>query len=145
MGVEEKQIRYVNYGNYGMDLYSNGIIVSKKLVKEKPEVVQGLVRAINKGIVDTLKDPDASVASVAKREPLIKTPVERERLDATLREEMNHPEIAQIGLGDVDIARLKRSIDILVDANELPRTPAVEEIFTPALLPPLADRPKQLF
>jgi NitT/TauT family transport system substrate-binding protein len=145
MGVEEKQIRYVNYGNYGMDLYSNGIIVSKKLVKEKPEVVQALLRAINKGIVDTLKDPDASVASVAKREPLIKTPVERERLDATLREEMNHPEIAQIGLGDVDIARLKRSIDILVDANELPRTPAVEEIFTPALLPPLADRPKQLF
>jgi NitT/TauT family transport system substrate-binding protein len=145
MGVEEKQIRYINYGNYGMDLYSNGIIVSKKLVKEKPEVVQALLRAINKGIVDTLKDPDASVASVAKREPLIKTLVERERLDATLREEMNHPEIARIGLGDVDIARLKRSIDILVDANELPRTPAVEEIFTPALLPPLADRPKQLF
>ncbi len=38
---------------------------------------------------------------------------------------MNHPEIAKIGLGNVDEARLKKSIDILVDANELPRTPAV--------------------
>ena len=145
IGVDEKQIRYINYGNYGMDLYSNAIIVSKKLVKDKPEAVRGLLRAINKGIVDTLKDPDAAVASVAKREPLIKTPVERERLDATFREEMNHPEIARIGLGDVDPARLKRSIDILVDAYALPRSPALEEIFTPALLPPLADRPKQLF
>ena len=32
---------------------------------------------------------------------------------------MNHPEIAKIGLGNVDIARLKKSIDILVDANAL--------------------------
>ena len=49
---------------------------------------------------------------------------------------MNHPEIAKIGLGNVDMARLKKSIDILVEANGLPRTPAVDEIFTPAFLPP---------
>jgi NitT/TauT family transport system substrate-binding protein len=142
MGVEENQLRYINYGDYGMDLYSNGIIVSKKLTQEKPEAVRGLVRAINKGIIDTLKDPDAAVA---KREALIKFPVERERLDATLRDEMNHPEIAKIGLGNVDPERLKKSIAILVEANELPRTPAVDEIFTPAFLPPLADLPKKLF
>jgi NitT/TauT family transport system substrate-binding protein len=145
IGVEDKQIRYLNYGDYGMDLYSNGIIVSKKLVNEKPEAVKGLVRAINKGVADMLKEPDAAVASVARREPLIKIPVERERLDATVRDEMNHPEVATIGLGNVDTARLKRSIDILVDADNLPRTPAVEEIFTPAMLPPLADLPKKLF
>jgi NitT/TauT family transport system substrate-binding protein len=145
MGVEDKQLRYINYGDYGMDLYSNAIIVSKKLVKEKPEAVRGLVRAINKGIVDSLKDIDASVAAVAKREPLIKVPVERERFEATLKDEMNHPEIARIGLGNVDPARLKRSIDILVDANALPRTPAVEEIFTGAFLPPIDDLPKKLF
>jgi NitT/TauT family transport system substrate-binding protein len=145
MGVEEKQLRYINFGDYGMDLYSNGIIVSKKLTTEKPEAVRGLVRAINKGVVETIKDPDAAVASVAKREALIKIPVERERLDATLREEMNHPEIAKIGLGNVDMARLKKSIGILVDANALPRTPTVEEIYTPAFMPPLEDLPKKMF
>jgi NitT/TauT family transport system substrate-binding protein len=145
MGVQEKQLRFINYGDYGMDLYSNSIIVSKKLLKEKPEAVRGLVRAINKGVLDTLKDPDAAVAAVAKREALIKVPVERERLAATLKDEMNHPEIAKIGLGNVDMARLKKSIAILVEANNLPRTPSVEEIFTPAFLPPPADLPKKLF
>ena len=145
MGVEDKQLRFINFGDYGMDLYSNSIIVSKKLLKEKPEAVRGLVRAINKGVLDTLKDPDAAVAAVAKREPLIKVPVERERLDATLKDEMNHPEIAKIGLGNIDPARLKKSIDILVEANALPRTPTVEEIFTPAFLPPQNDLPKKLF
>ncbi len=145
MGVQENELRFINYGNYGMDLYSNAIIVSKKLAKEKPEVVRGLVRAINKGVLDTLKDPDAAVAAVAKREALIKIPIERQRLDATLKDEMNHPEIAKIGLGNVDPARLKKSIDILVEANSLPRTPTVAEVFTPAFLPPVADLPKKLF
>ena len=72
-------------------------------------------------------------------------PVERERFEATLKDEMNHPEIAKIGLGNVDMARLKTSIDILVDANGLPRTPSVDEIFTPAFLPPADALPKKLF
>jgi NitT/TauT family transport system substrate-binding protein len=112
MGVDpDKQIRFINYGDYGMDLYSNAIIVSKKLAKDNPAAVKGLLAAINHGLEDTLKDPDAAVAAVAKREPLIKVAVERERLDATLKDEMNHPEIAKIGVGNVDMARLQsRSI-----------------------------------
>ena len=42
-----------------------------------------------------------------KREPLIKFDVELERMEATLKDEMNHPEIAKIGLGNVDTARLE--------------------------------------
>jgi NitT/TauT family transport system substrate-binding protein len=141
----DKEIRWINYGDYGMDLYSNALIFSKKFVKENPNAVKGFLRAINKGLQDSLKDIDASVAAVAKREPLIKVPVERERFVQTLKDEMNHPEIAKIGLGNVDPERLKRSIDILVDANALPRSPSVDEIFTGAFLPPADDLPKKLF
>jgi NitT/TauT family transport system substrate-binding protein len=140
----DKELRWINYGDYGMDLYSNAIIFSKKFVKENPKAVAGFVRALNKGIVESLKDPKTSVAAVQKREPLIKMDVELERFDATVKEEMNHPEIATIGLGDVDDARLKKSIDILVDANKLPRTPTVNEIFTREFLPPKSERPTKL-
>jgi NitT/TauT family transport system substrate-binding protein len=145
MGVDpDKQLRWINYGDYGMDLYSNAIIVSKKLIKENPRAVQGFLRAMNRGLVDSLKDPKASVEAVLKREPLIQMGVELERFDATIKEEMNHPEIAQIGLGDVDDARMKKGIDILVDANQLPRTPALSEIFVRDFLPPKSERPAKL-
>ena len=145
MGVQDSQLRFINYGDYGMDLYSNAIIVSKKLVKDNPKAVAGLLRALNRGMIDALKDRDAAVAAVAKREPLIKVPVEYDRFVQTLKDEMNHPEIATIGLGNLNPERLKKSIDILVEANNLPRTPAVSEIFTPAFLPPIADLPRKLF
>jgi len=140
----DKQIRFINYGDYGMDLYSNALIFSKKFVKENPKAVAGFVRAINRAIVDTLKDPKTWVEAVIKREPLMKMDIELERMDATIKEEMNHPEIARIGLGDIDDARMKKAIDILVDANKLPRTPAISEIFTREHLPPKADRPTKL-
>jgi len=144
MNVPEKDIRYIKYGDFGMDLYSNAIIVSKKLATEHPEVVKGLIEAINHGVKDALKDPAAAIDAVAKREPLIKKDVERERFDATLQDEMNSPEIAKIGLGNIDKARLKKSIDILVDAQSLPRTPTVDEIYTDKFMPPLSELPKKL-
>ena len=143
--IEESQIRYIKYSDYGMDLYSNVIIVPKKLAKEKPEVVKGFLRALNKGMQDSIKEPEASVASVAKREPLINLKLERERFDATFADEMNHPEIKKIGLGSVDEERLKRSIDIMVDALALPRSPAVSEVWNGSVLPPAAELPHKLF
>jgi len=136
----DKEIRFINYGDYGMDLYSNALIVSKALAAEKPEQVRGVVAAINQGVKDTLADPDAAIEAVYRGESLIDKPVEKARLFATLQDEMGHPEIARLGLGMPDPARLKSSIDLVVNANRLSRTPSPEEIFTDAFLPPMADR-----
>jgi NitT/TauT family transport system substrate-binding protein len=143
--IDDDKIRYIKYSDYGMDLYSNAIIVPKKMVKEKPELVKGFLRALNKGMLDSIKEPEASVAAVAKREPLINLKLERERFDATFADEMNHPEIKKIGLGSIDEERLKRSIDIMVDALALPRSPAVSEVWNGSFLPPAAELPHKLF
>lgn len=141
VGIDpDKDFRFINYGDYGMDLYSNAIIASRKLVNENPAALRGLLRAIDRGIRDTLANPDAAIEAVAKREPLINKAVEKERLIATLRDEMSHSELSRIGIGDVDDARFAKSIGVVVEADALPRTPAPGEIFSRAFLPPLAER-----
>jgi NitT/TauT family transport system substrate-binding protein len=137
----DKQIRFIKFEDYGMDLYSNGIIVSRKFVKEHPEAVKGFLRALNHGIKDAIADPQAAIDAVVKREPLIKPAIERARLDATIADEMSHPEIAKIGIGDISDERMTKAIETLVTAKELPRTPAVNEIFDRSFLPPLSERP----
>jgi NitT/TauT family transport system substrate-binding protein len=132
--------RWILYGDYGMDLYSNAIVVSRQLARDNPAAVAGLLRAINRGLADMLREPDAAVAAVARREPLINVQVERARLDATVRDEMNHPEIGRIGLGDVVDERFTRGIEILAQAQNLPRMPAMAEVFDRRFLPPLSER-----
>ncbi|SLN14790.1 ABC transporter substrate-binding protein [Roseisalinus antarcticus] len=136
----DTEIRFINYGDYGMDLYSNGLIIPKAMAEENPDMVSGMVAAINRGVADTLADPEAAVEAVARREPLINKEVELERLIATLQDEMNHPELAENGLGSVDPARFETAIDIVVEANDLPRTPEVSEVYTDAFLPPESER-----
>ena len=142
MGVDpDKQLRFIKFDEYGMDLYSNAIIVSHKFVKEHPEAVKGFLKALNHGIKDAIADPQAAIDAVATREPLIKPAIERARLDATMADEMSHPEIAKIGLGDISDERMTKAIDILVKAKELPRTPTASEIFDRSFLPPASERP----
>ena len=136
----DEEIRFISYGDYGMDLYSNGMIIPKAMAEESPEMVKGMCWAINEGVKDTLADLDAAVDAVAAREPLIIKAIEKERLIATLQDEMNHPELATTGLGNVDPDRFKQSIDLVVKANALPRTPEPSEIFSDAFLPAADDR-----
>jgi len=144
MGLDPaKELRFIRYGDHGMDLYSNAVFFSRSFVKENPKAVQGFVKALNRAVKEVIADPDAGVDFAIRREPLLKREVEKEKLLATLRNDMSHPEVARIGLGDVDDVRLKKSIDIVVDANQLPRTPTVAEVFDHGFLPARADRPSK--
>src|SRR5229473_6617675 len=57
----DKQLRFIKYDAYGMDLYSNAIIVSRKFVKAHPEAVKGFLKALNHGIKDAIANPQAAI------------------------------------------------------------------------------------
>ena len=131
----QTDLRFISYGDHGLDLYSNALVASKAFVAEHPDALKALVAALNRATVDMIADPAGSVAAVMQREPLLNEEVEIERTKATIAAEMNHPEIAKTGLG---------AIDIVVEANELPRTPALDEVFTDRFLPPVSERPTKV-
>ncbi|ERJ19588.1 ABC transporter substrate binding protein [Salinisphaera shabanensis E1L3A] len=135
-----KDFRFIRYGDYGMDLYSNAIIVSKELVENNPDAVRGLVTAINHAIADTLADIDTGIDAVMQREPLLNRDVETKRLLATLRDEIDFDNMGDLGLGNIDEQRFAKAIDIVVDAKDLERTPTVDEIFDTRFLPPKNKR-----
>jgi NitT/TauT family transport system substrate-binding protein len=136
----DKDFRWIYYADAGADLYSNCIIVSQKLAKEKPEAVKGLVRAINRSIKDVIENPDAAIEMLAKKEPLLKKDIEKRRLLYVYKTLMDTPEARKIGMGDVSDQRMSESISMIKEAFDLPRAPKVEDVFGRSFLPPKADR-----
>jgi NitT/TauT family transport system substrate-binding protein len=136
----DKDFRWMFYSDLGLDLYSNGIMVSQKLAKERPDAVKGLLRAINRSIRETLADPDAAIAVLAKYEPLIKKDIEKRRLLYVYQSLMDTPEARELGLGDVGETRLKSAISTIVTSFELPRSPGAGEVFDHGFLPAKAER-----
>ena len=136
----EKDFRWIYYADSGLDLYSNGVMVSQKLAKEKPEAIKGLVRAINKAMRDVLANPDAAIDLIVKKEALVNREIERQRLLYVTRTLIATPEAAELGIGDIKDARMTDSIDIIATSFELPRKPAAADVFSRAFLPPKDER-----
>ncbi len=136
----EKDFRWIYYADSGLDLYSNGVMVSQKLAKEKPEAVKGLVRAINKAMRESIANPDAAIDLIVKKEALINKAIEKQRLIYVTKTLIATPEAAELGVGDVKDARMNEAIDAIVTSFELPRKPAASEVYSRAFLPPKAER-----
>ena len=138
--MDLSKIRFINFNESMTDFYGSALMVSPTFLKEKPDVVAGLVRAINRGVVDSHKDPEAGIYAAARKDPTMNKVAELKRLDVTFNHEMSHPEGKLIGIGDVDDQRLNSAIQLLSSSKNLPRTPGLDEIFTRAFLPPIAER-----
>jgi len=136
----DKDFRWSFYADHGLDLYSNGVMVSPRLARENPEAVKGLLRAINRAIHETINDPQAAIDLLAVEEPLLKKDIEQCRLTYVWKSLIDTPEARQLGIGDVSDERLKSSIAIVSTSFELPRQPDAARIFDHGFLPPKADR-----
>ena len=136
----EKDFRWFFYADHGIDLYSNGVMVSPKLVHEKPEAVKGLVRAINRALRETIGDPQAAIDLLATEEPLLNKEIELRRLSYVYGSLIDTPEARQLGIGDVNDERLKSSIAIVSSAFGLPKPPDTAQVFDRGFLPPKAER-----
>jgi NitT/TauT family transport system substrate-binding protein len=139
-GVPVDDVVVLPMANYGLKLYGAAIIVNTKLAAEKPEAIEGFLRAFLKGLKDTLRNPSAAVDSVVKREDLGKKEVELERLRMAIRDNIVTPEVRASGLGAVDTVRLGEAINQIALTYAFKMKPKPGDIFDPAFLPPAADR-----
>ena len=135
-----KDFRWFYFSDYGIDLYSNGIMVSKAMVAEKPKAVAGLVRALNKAMIEVAADPAAAVKAMMKVEPLMNEDIETKRLVFALKTHFISKETDANGIGDVSDARIEKSIKLLADTYKLPNTPTFKDVFDRSFLPPKSER-----
>ena len=131
---------WFQFEDYGMDLYSNGMMVSRKMLAENPEAVSGLVRAVNRATLEIAQDQDIAVEAIMAFDNLVDPELERARLEFALTNLMNAPETAEIGMGDLVDERLTRSIAIVAEGYGLERLPEASEIFDRSFLPPADTR-----
>jgi NitT/TauT family transport system substrate-binding protein len=139
-GVPVDDVVLLPMANYGLKLYGGAIIVNSKFAAEKPDVVEAFLRAFQKGLKDTIKNPSAAVDSLLKRDDLGKREVELERLRMAIRDNIVTPEVRANGLGAIDGTRLTEAINQIALTYPFKAKPKASDIFDPAFLPAAADR-----
>jgi NitT/TauT family transport system substrate-binding protein len=140
MGVPNDDLVLMLMADYGVNLYGNAIMVSAKFAAEKPEAVKAFLRALLKGLKDTVKDPAITIESVLKRNDGARRSIELERLRMAIRDNIVTPEVRANGYGSVDPDRLTKSIDQMAQSNEIKNKPKAADAFDASFLPAAGDR-----
>jgi len=139
VGFKREDIYALKYSDYGTGLYGLALVTTKKYADDNPEIVRGMVRALNRGTVDTIRDPAAALAIMKAGDPMMRNDLEQVRLEVALGHTYTE-HTKKNGLSSVDPARVQQNIAAVVDAYKLSKAPKVEDVWTDKFLPPLADR-----
>ena len=139
-GVPADDIVVMLMSDHGVELYGNVLMVSQKFMAEKPDAVKGFIRAVIKGLRDTVADPSAAVDTVLKRNDVARKDVELERLRMALDQVMITPWVKENGVGGIDRARFEKALDQIGLAFSYRQKPKVEDIFDDRFLPPADER-----
>ena len=139
-----EHLYFIEYHDHVPELYGMALMVTRELARDEPATVQALLRALNRGLVDTVADPEAAMDALVRRNPAMNRASNLRRLLGTLELEMGRAEGAVLGIGDLDDARFARGIDLIVDTKKFARRPTPADLFNRAFLPPLAERVRSL-
>ncbi len=64
-----KDVFPIKFADYGVNLVSSGIITTKDLVKDNPDLVRRMMKASTKSIIEASKDPKAAAQSILTANP----------------------------------------------------------------------------
>ena len=128
------EIAEMQFRDWGLDLYSAGIVATDKLIAENRDLVTRFVRATIKGFAATLEDPKAAVSALIQKAPALSSDLALKQLrianDLLLSEEAYKE-----GLGTLSRKKVSAMIDVLTQYMNLPRKLSPDEIFTNEFLP----------
>lgn len=139
-GVPADDVVVMLMSDHGVELYGNAIMVSPRFAAEKPDAVRGFLRALAKGVKDTVADPASAVDGVIKRNDVAKKDVELERLKMVLDQNIVTPWVKANGVGGIDPARFDKALDQIGLTFTYKTKPKAEDVFTERFLPTAAER-----
>ena len=138
--IPASQLKVFFYADYGVDLYGNAFLTTKRLASEHPDVVRRFTRAVTRSFKAVVPDPSIAIPALKQRDALANEAIELQRLKVTLDSFVFTDETGRIGIGAVDPARLDRAIDQLMSVINLSARPKAEDVFSGDFLPDLKDR-----
>jgi NitT/TauT family transport system substrate-binding protein len=137
-GVPRGDIGWLQYNNWGVALYSSGLVVRKDYAERNPEIVTAFNSATILGLRDMLADPAAAMASLKRRDALVNEALEVSRNELINEVALLTPHVRANGVSTVDKVRFEKSAAQVAEAFQIPIRPSIDFTYTDRFLP--ADR-----
>lgn len=143
-GVEKvgKELVKIMYSDWGIDIYSNGLITTDRMISDKPDAVRRFVGATMKGVARGVEHPEEAVDVFMKYNKALSRELAAAQW-VILVDHLITPETMKTGIGYMIPEKMERTRDIITQYMNLPVKVAVDELYTNQFVPKLIPkRPK---
>ncbi|MCY4487186.1 MAG: ABC transporter substrate-binding protein, partial [Deltaproteobacteria bacterium] len=131
-----KEPLYMLYADHGMATYGNGLLVSEKTLKNKPDLVKRFLDATYKGIAWSVENPQKAVDIFIKHNPAISPDLARKHFDIAVDSLLSENALKE-GIGHMTKERMVFTNDLITKHMQLPKKTAVDAVYTNEYLPKL--------
>jgi NitT/TauT family transport system substrate-binding protein len=125
------QLNRLLFADFGLDIYSNGIIVQDDLIQKSPAVVDGFTSAILESLRYSVDHRDETVAMFRQFYPQYDAQITREGLDIAI-EHLMVPEVREKGLGRMSDEKMARTSETTRGTYGLQTAVAPGDVYTNA-------------
>jgi NitT/TauT family transport system substrate-binding protein len=133
-GMAKEDVVMMRYPDYGVPLYGSALVVKPSFAAAHPKALTSLVECVAQGMAKSLKNPEAAIDALVKREPLTDRKVELERMQLSFDWSIATPWVKKNGMSLIDQDRLTKSLGEVAAALNIP-TPSANEVYTDQYLP----------
>jgi len=140
LGLDPAEVNRLDYADWGLNLYGNAMIASRRIINSNPDAVRAAVDAAAKGWRDAARDVHPVIEALVKRNNLANRALELERLEFIVHNQVTSAATRANGIGFVDAKRLDDNLRLVAEGFGLPAAPQRGEIYDDRFLPPLGAR-----
>ena len=135
----KQEVAGLLYSDYGVDVYSNGLIAADKTIRERPELVRRFVWASMKGVAWAAENVDGAAEIFVKHHPTASKEIAREYWKVAV-DHLITPTARQMGLGYMTREKMEATRDLITTYEKLPVKVAVEDLYTNEFLPKILPK-----
>ncbi len=133
-GPMGRKVTGMQYADYGMQFYSNGITTSSERVRNKPKEVRGFVHATLRGLAAAFGNPEEAVDLMLKSNPSVsRAPAIPEV--GIVRGLVLSEEALMYGVGTMLDEKMKVTRDIVLGAYNIKKQVDLKNVYTNKFLP----------
>jgi NitT/TauT family transport system substrate-binding protein len=125
------------YADYGLDLYSGGLLTREDLIASQPERVKRWVESTMKAWAWSVEHPNEALASFLKHNPAVDPDQARDHFRIAVRHLMTDTAKRE-GIGQIDPEKMKRTVEFVsqyFDVKGVSADDVYTNQFTPKLFP----------
>ncbi len=133
--LNDISLNLIRYADWGLPLYSDGLITNKELIQENPDLVRRFLRAVYRGWDYAIDHRDEATDMLIKYSPELNWEEARLILDTCIDNLFIPDQYKEVGLGYVFEDKMQTTIDLVNDLIELENPVQTSDVYTNDLLP----------